>query len=78
LLNGRRALLVTSAMHMRRDIGSFPRAGARVVAVPAPDASELDGRLGTRLTPSLGAFPVGESAVYEYVGLAYYWSHGWV
>jgi uncharacterized SAM-binding protein YcdF (DUF218 family) len=79
LLNGRQALLVTSAMHMRRAMGSFVKAGARVVAMPAPDAfNEVDGRFGTRLTPSLRALQVGESAVYEYFGLAYYWSHGWV
>ena len=79
VLHGRPALLVTSAMHMRRAMRSFTKAGAHVIPVSAPDSfGEAEGGFASRLTPSLLAFQVGESAVYEYFGLAYYWSRGWV
>jgi uncharacterized SAM-binding protein YcdF (DUF218 family) len=67
-------LLVTSAFHMPRSIGSFRKAGVDVIAVPA-DWQVDDNRplLTINALDRLGRLDLG---VHEYLGLIAYWATG--
>jgi uncharacterized SAM-binding protein YcdF (DUF218 family) len=67
-------LLVTSAFHMPRSVGSFRKAGVNVIAVPT-DWLVDDNRpiLTMSAIDRLGRLDLG---VHEYLGLAAYWITG--
>jgi len=67
-------LLVTSAFHMPRSVGSFRKAGVSVVAVPS-DWQVDDNRpiLTMNALDRLGKLDLG---VHEYLGLVAYWLTG--
>jgi len=67
-------LLVTSAFHMPRSVGSFRKAGVSVIAVPA-DWQVDDNRpiLTINALDRLGKLDLG---VHEYLGLIAYWLTG--
>jgi uncharacterized SAM-binding protein YcdF (DUF218 family) len=67
-------LLVTSAFHMPRSVGSFRKAGVEVIAVPA-DWQVDDNRplLTMNALDRLGRLDLG---VHEYAGLIAYWVTG--
>ena len=71
--SGERWLLVTSAMHMPRAIGTFRKAGFRVEAYPvdyqtagSQDLWEISGSV-------MGDVAVTDLAVHEWIGLLVYW-----
>jgi uncharacterized SAM-binding protein YcdF (DUF218 family) len=67
-----RWLLMTSAMHMPRAVGSFRKAGWQVVPYPVDYVTPRDGefKLGFSLLDGLDALSVG---VREWLGLVSYW-----
>jgi uncharacterized SAM-binding protein YcdF (DUF218 family) len=67
-----RWLLVTSAMHMPRAVGSFRKAGWQVVPYPVDYVTPRDGefKLGFSLVDGLDALSTG---VREWLGLVSYW-----
>lgn len=67
----RRIVLVTHAMHMERAARVFRRAGFDVV--PAPTAYYSRGPFGPfQLLPSASGLSASHSAMYEWIGLAWY------
>ena len=71
-----RAILVTSAIHMPRALGTFRAAG--VDAIPAP-ASEPAASLPAirRWLPSTAGLLFSSQLAHEFIGLAYYRLRGW-
>ena len=68
-------VLVTSASHMRRSLGTFKKAG--LTAVPAI-ARRVDPPKGLdRFRPTEGALRFSRELAHEVVGLTYYWVRGW-
>jgi uncharacterized SAM-binding protein YcdF (DUF218 family) len=70
-------VLVTSPLHMRRSMLTFEREGMHPIASPAalvPDRS----RESSWLLPSDLWLQLGDSAIYEWLARAYYWSRGWL
>lgn len=73
----RRVILVTSASHIRRATMAFRAEG--VNPIPAPVAEpEQPGAWISWLLPSRAVYQRSEGALYDYFGLAYYWTRGWV
>jgi len=77
LLKGERCILVTSAAHMRRSVGLFRKAGVDVLPAPTdylaltnPGLAPADFFPGTR------ALRRADSAVHEYLGIAWAWLTG--
>ena len=70
---GERWLLVTSATHMPRSIGTFRQAGFPVI--PYPVNYRTNGRLWSLNMPSnkLRALQLVDQATHEWLGLAVYW-----
>jgi uncharacterized SAM-binding protein YcdF (DUF218 family) len=75
----KRVLLVTSAAHMPRALGSFRAAG--VDAIPAPTDYRVDERdqpLVLKLLPSADALDKTTEGLREYLGQAVYRLRGWM
>jgi uncharacterized SAM-binding protein YcdF (DUF218 family) len=70
-------VLVTSAIHMRRSLGTFRAAGLTVVPAIAPDRKSLRGGWNDRFLPSRHGLELSSRLAHEVVGLPYYWSRGW-
>jgi uncharacterized SAM-binding protein YcdF (DUF218 family) len=74
-----RFVLVTSATHLRRAMLAFRNVGLQPVPSAAPLRSADDARTGlSRWMPDRNSLWISEQAVYDAVGLAYYWIRGWV
>lgn len=75
-LHVERVILVTSAIHMRRSVGTFRAAGVSALPAPAPDpgayASPHD-----RWLPTGRGLRFSAEIAHELVGLPYYWLRGW-
>lgn len=81
----KRALLVTSALHMPRSLGVFRRVCRDLEFVPAPtDYRDTDSLTPHRLVrfqrciPSATNLQLTSEALHEYVGLLYYRLRGWL
>lgn len=81
----RRALLVTSALHMPRTLGVFIKACPGVEFIPAPaDFHVVEWRSPpvwkwpALLVPTAGNLNLVGGVVHEYVGIAYYRIRGWL
>jgi uncharacterized SAM-binding protein YcdF (DUF218 family) len=69
-------VLVTSPLHMRRSMLAFEREGLH--PIPSPSALVPDRSRGRNwLMPSEQWLQLGDSAIYEWLARAYYWSRGW-
>lgn len=75
-----RFILVTSATHIRRSMKVFKANG--MAPVPSVAADLRDPVPGDspwlRYVPSREALQLSESAVYDLIATAYYWSRGWI
>ena len=75
-----RFVLVTSPTHIRRSMKVFKASG--MVPVPSPAADLRDSvpgdHLWLRYVPSREALGLSESAIYDLIATAYYWSRGWI
>ncbi len=73
----RRAVLVTSPLHMPRSLALFRAQGVDVIPAPAalvPEGSYWSGGM----LPVEQALWVGDGVVYEWAADAYYWWNGWL
>jgi len=70
-------VLVTSPLHMRRSMLAFEREGMHPIASPAPLVPDSSRGRGW-LLPSDLWLQIGDSAIYEWLARAYYWSRGWL
>lgn len=74
-----RFVLVTSATHLRRSLGSFRHEGLNPIGAAAPLWPGEHGPRGwRRWWPSQEALGISRATVYELVGLVYYGSRGWL
>jgi uncharacterized SAM-binding protein YcdF (DUF218 family) len=75
----KRALLVTSALHMPRALATFIKRG--IDAIPAPSAPQItlpdDEQLNPWL-PHIRSLEASRTIIKEYLGLLGYWLRGWV
>jgi len=71
-------VLVTSPIHMLRSIAVFEAQGMK--PVPGPASLHSEGFLEDTfiLLPSIFALDASQSAMREYMALAYYWANGWL
>jgi uncharacterized SAM-binding protein YcdF (DUF218 family) len=69
---GERWLLVTSAMHMPRAIGSFRHAGFRVEAYPVESNTDDNAHVSSAFTAGRKAFSELDTAMREWTALAAY------
>ncbi|HEV3021547.1 MAG TPA: YdcF family protein, partial [Pirellulales bacterium] len=73
-----RITLVTNASHMLRAVRCFARLGFDVTAAPCDfDATRLDVSLSSFL-PSREAVRACDEVAHEWLGLIWYWLHGWI
>jgi uncharacterized SAM-binding protein YcdF (DUF218 family) len=80
LLNSRgigRFVVVTSPTHIWRSIAVFRAQHADVVPSVAALETELRADRSSYL-PDPASFEITDAAVYDYVGLVYYWARGWL
>lgn len=68
-------LLITSAFHMPRTVGSFRQAGWRVTPYPVDYRTRGQGALPFRFN-FIGGVASLNSALHEYLGLLFYWITG--
>ena len=68
-------LLITSAFHMPRTVGSFRQAGWRVTPYPVDYRTRGKGALPFRFN-FIGGVASLDSALHEYLGLLFYWITG--
>ncbi len=71
-----RFVLVTSPLHMRRAVATFEAQDLHPIPSPTPLYADR-ARVPFPLLPDEAAFEVSDSAVYEWLASAYYWSRGW-
>jgi uncharacterized SAM-binding protein YcdF (DUF218 family) len=72
-------LLVVSPLHMKRALGACLAAGIRVKPSPSARPHERLPMTGlASFVPSLEALRFSWEAIYEYMGLVYYYSRGWL
>ena len=73
-----RFALVTSATHIRRSVAAFRREGLDPIPSPAPMRSAHK-RLPQwrRWLPERDSLLITEQAIYDLLGLTYYWARGW-
>ena len=69
-------VLVTTAAHMRRSVGTFRAAGVEVLPAVARDPFAADPLIGWILPSELG-LRASNSVAHEVVGLLYYLVRGW-
>jgi uncharacterized SAM-binding protein YcdF (DUF218 family) len=70
-------VLVTSPLHMRRSMLAFEHEGMHPIPSPAPLVPDRS-RDSSWLLPSDLWLQIGDSAIYEWLARAYYWSRGWL
>ncbi len=70
-------VLVTSPPHMWRSVAVFRAQGADVIPSPAPLGATEPDRPET-FVPDRNALQVSSQALYDYVGIVYYWARGWL
>jgi uncharacterized SAM-binding protein YcdF (DUF218 family) len=74
-----RFALVTTPIHMARAMALFEHHGLRPVAAPSPiDYTTLEESTLLRFVPSANALRASELSMYEYLGLVYAQSRGWL
>ena len=73
----RRLVLVSAPAHLRRAVRAFRALGVDAIACPAPFKSERR-RAEPPWWPAPYAIDVARDAIYDYLGWAYYWQHGWL
>ncbi len=75
-----RVILVTSAAHMPRSMALFEKRGLHPIPAPTDYLARIpQGRLGPgQFFPSVGALEQAESALHEYLGLAWAWMRGYI
>jgi uncharacterized SAM-binding protein YcdF (DUF218 family) len=76
-LRADRVVLVTSDIHMRRSMATFRAAGVNVVPAIAPDPLNSESHVKSFI-PTTDGLRFTSGVVHEYVGLVYYWLHGWI
>ena len=76
-LGARRAIVVTSAIHMPRAFGAFRAVGVDAIAAPAPDP-DASAPWRQRWLPAERGLRYSAELAHEFVGLAYYRVRGWV
>lgn len=72
LLKEKKIILVTSASHMRRSVAMFRKLGMDVIPAPTDYKSEQQGVSLYYFIPNPTALLFSSSAIYEYMGLAFY------
>ena len=72
-----RFVLVTSPTHIRRATRTFEARGLHPVPSPGTMRSTETATSGN-WWPAAQHLQVSQQAIYDYVGLAYYWSQGWI
>lgn len=73
-----RFVLVTSATHIRRATAAFRFEGADPIPSPAPLQCDSNQRGWRAFWPTASALEASEAGVYDYLGILYYWSRGWI
>lgn len=77
LLNGERCVLVTSALHMRRSLALFRKAGVDALPAPTDYLSQANPGIGPAdFFPSAHGIGLAEAAAHEYLGFAWGWLTG--
>ena len=71
----RRFLLVTSPTHIRRATMTFRMQGLDPIPSPGTMRSSRDTR---EWGPQLRHLRISQQAIYDYIGLGYYWAKGWI
>lgn len=72
-----RFVLVTSPTHIRRATRTFEARGLHPVPSPGTMRSTQSETTG-RWWPGAQHLQVSQQAIYDYLGIAYYWSKGWI
>jgi uncharacterized SAM-binding protein YcdF (DUF218 family) len=75
-LHVQRTILVTSAIHMRRSLGTFRAAGVDALPAPVRDPAAALPRL-QRWSPSAPGLLFSSQLAHEFIGIAYYRARGW-
>ena len=76
---GLNVILVTSAMHMKRSVAIFKKAGFTVIPAPADYLVEDGGgSVWYGLLPSATSLEESTSAIKEYIGIVVYKMLGWL
>ena len=73
-----RSVLVTTPIHMPRALALFEAQGLAVVPSPSRIGYTPHATAAERFVPSAGALRASELSIYEYLGLAYGWTRGWM
>ncbi|MBT3305333.1 MAG: YdcF family protein [Alphaproteobacteria bacterium] len=68
-------ILITSAFHMPRTVGTFRKAGWQVTPYPVDYYTRRNAATPLLFNFSLGMGSLG-SAIHEYLGLLFYWTNG--
>ena len=71
-------VLVTSPTHIHRAMQAFETEGLRPVASMSAMRSSKPRRALGGWWPSREHLSISEQAIYDYFGLVYYWSRGWI
>ena len=75
----KRALLVTSALHMPRALATFIKRGIDTIPAPiAPQITLPDDELLNPWLPHIRSLEASRTIIKEYLGLFGYWLRGWV
>ena len=75
-LRVQRTILVTSAIHMPRSLGTFRAAGVHAIAAPVREPAASLPRI-QRWSPTAPALLFSSQLAHEFIGLAYYRLRGW-
>jgi uncharacterized SAM-binding protein YcdF (DUF218 family) len=77
LLRGERCILVTSAVHMRRSLALFRKAGVDALPAPTDYLSQANpGLQPSDFFPGTRRIKAADAAAHEYLGLAWGWLTG--
>jgi uncharacterized SAM-binding protein YcdF (DUF218 family) len=71
-------LLVTSSIHMPRAMAVFLKLGANPIPAPADFRSSSGNYTALSFFPNVGNMDLSVSAIYEYLGLVWYWIKGYI
>lgn len=75
-LRVQRTILVTSAIHMPRSLGTFRAAGVHAIPAPVREPAASLPRI-QRWSPTAPGLLFSSQLVHEFIGLAYYRARGW-